>query len=98
MERSAVQSLLLSVTAVRGCVRAVAFNGDLVECVDGVWRAIADGARIVIAGANETLLVGPLDALGVVALPTREDLHANDGVTGFAIAVGRRGTVLHVRT
>jgi hypothetical protein len=40
VERSPVQSLLLSVVAERGCVRAVGFNGDLVERIDGAWRAL----------------------------------------------------------
>jgi hypothetical protein len=185
VERSPVQSLLLSVAAERGCLRAVGFNGDLVERVDGVWRALAaptnvhlfcirsfggawlacgldgtvvelnranaqlkqaglahltsvaavgavrvsvgfdgtimrrdrggwrtsvsptrehlwsamsDGARLAIAGAHGTLLVGTPDALALVPVPTREDLHAIDGVAGVAIAVGRHGTVVHVST
>jgi hypothetical protein len=184
-ERSPVQSLLLSVAAQRGCVRAVGFNGDIVERSDGAWRTLAaptnvhlfcirsfgsawlacgldgtvleldgadarlqqagsthltsvtavgevrvsvgfdgkiarrdrggwrtcasptrehlwsatsDGDRICIAGAHGTLLAGPLDALTLVAAPTREDLHAIDGVAGFAIAVGRRGTIVHMST
>jgi hypothetical protein len=184
VERSPVQSLLLSVAAHRGCVKAVGFNGDLVERVDGVWRALAaptnihlfcirpfatgwlacgldgtvveldgehaqlqqagrrhltsvtrigatsvavgfdgtimrrdrggwrtvasptrehlwsatsDGDHLAIAGAHGTLLVGPLDALALATVPTREDLHAIDGARGYAIAVGRRGTIVHVR-
>ena len=184
-ERSPVQSLLLSVAARPGCVRAVGFNGDLVERSDGMWCALAaptnvhlfcirsfgsawlacgvdgtvvelDGAdarlqqagsthltsvtaagavrvavgfdgkiarrdrgawrncasptrehlwsatsngdRISIAGAHGTLLAGPLDALTLVTAPTREDLHAIDGVAGFVIAVGRRGTIVHMST
>lgn len=183
--RAPVQSLLLSVAARRGRVRAVGFNGDLVERSDGAWHTLAaptnvhlfcirsfgsawlacgldgtvvelDGAearlqqagsthltsvtsvdavrvavgfdgtiarrdrsgwrscasptrehlwsatssgdRISIAGARGTLLAGPLDALAVVTTPTREDLHAIDGVAGFAIAVGRRGTIVHVQS
>jgi trimeric autotransporter adhesin len=184
VDRSPVQSLLLSVAAERGCVRATGFNGDLVERVDGVWRALTaptnvhlfcirsfgnvwvacgldgtvvelegstarlqqagsthltgvtaqgtvrfsggfdgtimrrdrggwrrfpsptrehlwsgmcDGARLAMVGAHGTLLAGAPDALALVALPTREDLHAIDGVDGFAIAVGRRGTIVHLR-
>lgn len=184
VERSPVQSVLLSVAAEGGCVRAVGFNGDLVERVDGAWRALAaptnvhlfcirsfgngwlacgldgavveldgsggrlqqaghthltsvaavgpvrfavgfdgtimqrdrggwrtfpsptrehlwsatsDGARLAIAGAHGTLLSGSPDALALVAVPTHEDLHAIDGADGLAIAVGRRGTVVHVR-
>ena len=184
-ERSPVQSLLLSVAARRGCVRAVGFNGDLVERANGAWRTLAaptnvhlfcirsfgsawiacgldgtvvdldgantrlqqagithltsvtavgamrvsvgfdgtivcrdrggwrrcasptrehlwgatsDGDQIAIAGAHGTLLIGALDALAVVVPPTREDLHAIDGVAGFAIAVGRRGTIVHMST
>ena len=41
VERSPVQSLLLSVAAECGCVRAVGFNGDLVERIDGAWRALS---------------------------------------------------------
>jgi hypothetical protein len=61
-----------------------------------LWSAMSDAARLAIAGAHGTLLVGSPDALALVAVPTREDLHAIDGVAGFAIAVGRRGTVVHV--
>jgi hypothetical protein len=106
IERSPIQSVLLSVGAARGRVRAVGFNGGIVERAAGGWRELAattnahlfsiralDDARWLACGLNGTIV--ELDG-DVVRETTACDAH----LTSIAIArdrvvaVGFDGTVV----